>query len=238
MRLHFTVGCCDWRRTPGNPASLQLRRIEVLSACFVHRRHGVHHKLSLLRFNFGWWREAPLFRRREECSFVFLLWLQDFLCQPPRYFVTPVFMPLRLFLRPILMFRSVGARWWQSPWQFFSSDRFQSRTFLALLLTAVEIWHIGLVSSRLSSSVNSRMIWAAPRPEIQHKFFVSLNGATALLSPLLLNLFARLFLNPAVRECALILDFAAFRKCVPRTLWVMPLFTKRIRASTFQMVPA
>ena len=109
MRLHFTVGCYDRRRTPGNPNSLQLGRIEILFclSCASTPQSPPQNSLSSV-LSFRWWREAPVFRRREECSFVFLLYLQDFLCQLPRCFASPVLLPLCLFLRPILKFRSVG----------------------------------------------------------------------------------------------------------------------------------
>ena len=70
MRLHFSIGCHDYRRTTRLRQSVLFSRIQVLFADHVHRRSGVDNKFSFLRFNI-WCRQAPIFRRWEECFFVF-----------------------------------------------------------------------------------------------------------------------------------------------------------------------
>ena len=44
MRLHFSIGCYDCRKTPRNHQSFQLGRFQILSAYHVHRRLGVYRK--------------------------------------------------------------------------------------------------------------------------------------------------------------------------------------------------
>ena len=73
MRLHFSIGCYDCRRTSRRRQSIHFSRIQVLFDCHVHRRSGVYNKFSFLRFKIWWRRQAPIFRRWEECCFVFLL---------------------------------------------------------------------------------------------------------------------------------------------------------------------
>ena len=48
MRLHFTIGCNDYRRTTRSRQSLHFSIIQILLADHVHRRTGVHNKFSFL----------------------------------------------------------------------------------------------------------------------------------------------------------------------------------------------
>ena len=50
MRLHFTIGGYDHRRTARRRQSLHFSRIQVLFADHVHRRSGVDNKFSFFRF--------------------------------------------------------------------------------------------------------------------------------------------------------------------------------------------
>ena len=50
MRLHFSIGCYDYRRTTRLRQSIHFSRIQVLFAGHVHRRSGVDNKFSFLRF--------------------------------------------------------------------------------------------------------------------------------------------------------------------------------------------
>ena len=50
MRLHFSIGCNDRRRTFRRRRGFQLSRIQVVFADHVHRRSGVDNKFSFLRF--------------------------------------------------------------------------------------------------------------------------------------------------------------------------------------------
>ena len=66
LRLHFTIGGYDYRRTTRLRQSIHFSFAQVLFADHVHWRTGVHNKLSFLRFQ-RWCKVAPIFRRREEC---------------------------------------------------------------------------------------------------------------------------------------------------------------------------
>ena len=50
VRLHFSIGCYDCRRTIRLRQSIHFSKIQVLSADHVHRRSGVDNKFSFLRF--------------------------------------------------------------------------------------------------------------------------------------------------------------------------------------------
>ena len=50
MRLHFSIGGYDYRRTARFRQYVNFSRIQVLFADHVHRRSGVHNKFSFLRF--------------------------------------------------------------------------------------------------------------------------------------------------------------------------------------------
>ena len=57
MRLHFSIGCYDFRRTTRLRQSIHFSRIPVLFADHVHRRSRVDNKFSFLRFKI-WCRQA------------------------------------------------------------------------------------------------------------------------------------------------------------------------------------
>ena len=71
MRLHFSIGSYDYRRTTRFRQGIHFI-IQVLVADHVHRLSGVYNKFSFLRFK-NWCRQASIFRRWDECCFVFLL---------------------------------------------------------------------------------------------------------------------------------------------------------------------
>ena len=50
MRLHFSIGGYDYRRTARLRQSIHFRIIQVLFADHMHRRAGVDNKFSFLRF--------------------------------------------------------------------------------------------------------------------------------------------------------------------------------------------
>ena len=56
MRLHFSIGGCDYRRTTRLRQSIHFSRNQILFADHVHRRSGVYNKFSFVWFN-GWWRK-------------------------------------------------------------------------------------------------------------------------------------------------------------------------------------
>ena len=73
MHLHFSIGGYDYRRTTRLRQGIHFSRIQVFFADHVHRRSGVDNKFSFFRFKSWWRRHAPIFRRWEECCFIFLL---------------------------------------------------------------------------------------------------------------------------------------------------------------------
>ena len=50
MRLHFSIGCYDYRGTTRLRQSIHFSRIQILFADHVHRRSGVYNKFSFLWF--------------------------------------------------------------------------------------------------------------------------------------------------------------------------------------------
>ena len=72
MRLHFSIGGYDYRKTARFRQGIHFSIIQVLFADHVHWRSGVDNKFSFLRFK-SWCRQAPFFRRWEECCCFMLL---------------------------------------------------------------------------------------------------------------------------------------------------------------------
>ena len=64
MRLHFSIGGYDYRRTAQFRQSFHFSITQVLFADHVHWRTGVDNKFSFLRFQ-SWCRQAPIFWRWE-----------------------------------------------------------------------------------------------------------------------------------------------------------------------------
>ena len=72
MRLHLSIGGYDYRRTTRLRQSIHFSITQVLFADRMHWRTGVDNNFSFLRFKISC-RQAPIFRRWEECcSFVLL----------------------------------------------------------------------------------------------------------------------------------------------------------------------
>ena len=65
MRLHFSVGCYDCRRTTRIRHGFQFSVIQILFADHVHRHSGVYNKFSFLWFK-GWWRRQTTFSEGEK----------------------------------------------------------------------------------------------------------------------------------------------------------------------------
>ena len=101
MRLHFSIGCYDCRKTTRFRQGLHFWRIQVLFAAHMHSRAGVNNKCSFLRIKI-WCRQAPIVRRWESCCFVFLIKFQNTFGQLPRCFAGRSLLPLCLLLSPIL----------------------------------------------------------------------------------------------------------------------------------------
>ena len=73
MRLHFTIGRYDYRRTARFRQNIHISAsLKSFFADHMHRRAGVDNKFSFLRFT-SWCKQAPVFRRWEERCFFLLL---------------------------------------------------------------------------------------------------------------------------------------------------------------------
>ena len=120
----------------------------------------------------------------------------------------------------------------------FIKRRFWSRS-LALRSTAAEnLTHrIGFVVVELLPKIDDDL-GTSTSSNTQSKICVSFRQSNCTFVATSLRSFVRLFLIPVVCDCALIPEFAAFRRLVEHALWKMPLFTRGIRANTFQMVLA
>ena len=123
MRLHFSIVGYDYRRTTRLRQSIHFRFTQVFFADHVHWRSGVDNKILFPQFK-SWCRQAPIFRRWEECCFIFLLSFQDTSC-----ILHSVSRACRSCLSVSSWDRSsnFGAlelRWWGSPGQITPSDCF------------------------------------------------------------------------------------------------------------------
>ena len=117
-------------------------------------------------------------------------------------------------------------RWWESSWPILWSDGFWSRSLALRSTTVVNLTHrIGFVVVELFHKIDDDL-GGSTSWNTQHKFLISFNKATAHFVATSLKPFARLFLNPAVCECALFTEFASLRRLVEQALWWMPLFTR------------
>ena len=99
MRLHFSIGGYDYRRTARFRQSIHFIIAQVLFADHMHRRAGVDNKFSFLRFKIRC-RQAPFFPKVRRMLL----------------FHAPSLLPLCLLLWPILKFWSVGAALMRFTW--------------------------------------------------------------------------------------------------------------------------
>ena len=200
MRLHFSIGCYYYRRTTRLRQSIHFSRIQVLFADHVHRRSGVNNKFSLLRFKIWWRRQAPIFRRWEECWFIFTFNFRMLLASLQAASRAPCSCHSVSSWDRSSIYGALGLR-----------KSFRTKDFGLECQRDVQrlswILHIGSVSVCLSSSVKSMKTSAAPFPEIRNPIVVCLmskrpkqvspvlwccsclfNITTALLSPFFLDL--------------------------------------------------
>ena len=127
MRLHFTAGSYDRRCTFRCRQSFQFSGIQILFADHVHRRSGVYNKFSFLFFR-GWWRkQAPIFRKWEECCFIFsfnfMIFLANFHAASRAHRSCHSVSSWDRSSN----FGALGLRWWGSPGQIIPSDGCWSR---------------------------------------------------------------------------------------------------------------
>ena len=104
MRLHFTIGCYNRRRTSRCRHGFQLSGIQILFADHVHRRTGVYNKFSFLWFNCDGADRHQFSEGEKNVVLCFFFVFGDIFGQPPRCFTGTSLLRFRLFLRPILNF--------------------------------------------------------------------------------------------------------------------------------------
>ena len=200
--LHFSIGCYDCRRTSRRRQGIHFSRIRVHFADHVHRRSGVYNKFSFLRFKSWWRRQAPIFRRWKECCFVFPpFFLGNFWPTFTRCFAVRSCHSVSSWDRSS-HFRALGLRW-GSPGQIIPSDGFWSRN--------VSMTYDGFCE--LNTSDWFPYVWALPHNRWRLRRLHILKYTTQLscsfqhshctFVTILFRLFARLFINLAMRIRAL-----------------------------------
>ena len=115
MRLHFSIGDYDYRRTARYRESIHFSITQVFFADHMHWRTGVDNKFSVLRFK-TWCRQAPIFRRWKECSSFLLFEFEQFFGHLPRCFAGTLLLPFCLLLRSIFKFGNFGDTLMRSTW--------------------------------------------------------------------------------------------------------------------------
>ena len=158
--------------------------------------------------------------------------------QLPRCFAGQSLLPLCLLLRPILKFWSVGATLMRFTWANHSK-----RWIL--------VSNVGMTCNGFSESNTSDWlphVWALPQNRCGLRRLHILEYATHLSCILqysystfviiLFGPFARLFINLAVCIRALFLKYASIFWIVEQALGRMPLFTKWVGASSFEVILA
>ena len=234
MRLHFSIGGYDYRRTTRFRQRIHFSITQVFFAEHVHWRSGVDNKFSFLRFQ-RWCKQAPIFRRWEECCSFMLLYFQHTFDQLPRCFAGTLLLPLCLLLRPILKSWSVGATLMKFTWP---SEGFWSRMSAWSATAFVNFTRrIGFRMSELVRKIDEdfggSISW-----NTQPNCRVIFNIATALLSSFFLDLFVRLFINLTMCEWALFTKPTTTLGLVVQVFWRVPFFTKWIGASSFEVILA
>ena len=249
--LHLAVGLHHRRRTSWCPHDLQLSRVKVFLTDHIHTRSWINYKLPLLQL-FCWRsREYPFLRVRVECSLVFFLSLYMFLSKIPSLASDTSLLSFSLFMGPALIFHSVGLRWW-GILTFFPIDEplfsrilaWRSVDFVNRTLWIGSKTFCIKISPRLFSTLRNRC-FRVLRVAIQ--LWYTSHNITAFLSSLSFfflanscsfSTFCWLFIILVMRKQTLTSRFAQRFCFVILTLGRMPIFTRRSRASTFQMISA
>ena len=188
MRLHFTIGCYNRRRTSQCRHGFQFSGIQILFADHVHRRSGVHHKFSFLRFK-SWCRQADTnFQEVRRMLFYFAFNLRIFLANLHAASRAHRSCHSVSSWDRSSNFGALGLRWCGSPGQIIPSDGFLSR-MLAWRTTALlnRTHRIDLsmfeVFRKIDEDFGGSISWNA-----QPNCRVIFNIATALLSQFFLDL--------------------------------------------------
>ena len=127
MRLHFSIGGNDYRKTARVRQGIHFSITQVLFADHMHRRSRVYNKFSFLRFN-GWWRrQAPIFRKWEECCCFSPLILKTLLASFHAASRAPCSRHSVTSWDRSSNFGALGLRWWGSLGQINPSEGFWTR---------------------------------------------------------------------------------------------------------------
>ena len=124
--LHLAVGRHHRRRTPRCPHGLQLSRVKVSFTDHMHTRSWNYHKLSFLRLVCWRSREYPFLRGKIEYSLVFFCELVHVFGKIPSLASGTSLLSFSLFMGPVLKFHSVGTSLMRNFDIYFS----QRRSFL------------------------------------------------------------------------------------------------------------
>ena len=154
VRLHFTIGCYNRRRTSRCRHGFQFSGIQIFFADHVHRPSGVYNKFSFLWFK-GWWRRwTPTFRRWEECCFLFFSNnFRHTFGQPPRCFTGTSLLPLLSLLKTDPQFLEHWVTLMRFTWANHSERR--------ILVSNVSVTYDGFCE--LNSSDWFPCVWALPQ---------------------------------------------------------------------------
>ena len=177
MLLHFSIGFYDYRGNTQLRSSIHFSITQILFADHVHWRSGVDNKFSFSKFK-SWCIQAPMFRRWEECCFVFPLKFENTFGQPPHW--------LRGHLALAIMSPPATGPQFLMRWDYADEVHlgkfFRGKDFCFECMRDVQqllwIFHVGSVSTCLSSSVKSMKTSAAPCPVIHKPIVVYLSSCT------------------------------------------------------------
>ena len=182
MRLHFSIGCYDCRRTSRRRQSIQFRRNSnpfLLIMCIDAPESTTNSLSSSLRVD-GAGRH--LFSEGEKNAALFHApWVLDTLLASllAAPLAGTLLLPFRLFLRPILKFWSIGVTLMRMTWaNHVQAMDFGLENVWCDVQQILWILHIGSVSICLSSSAKSMKTSAAPCPVIHNPIVVYLMKCT------------------------------------------------------------
>ena len=224
--LHLAVGRHQLRRIPRCPRGLQLGRVEVCLADHMHTSYGLYHKLSFLRL-FCWCsREYTFLRGKVECSLVFSLSL--YVCLAIDHALPRAHRCCRSVSSWDLSsnFTAWGLHWRGILTCIFPSD---GPFFPGYLLDVA--WTVWIVLVELVPK-----LFASGFPETVYlEKRVHLNLVTH--NPIVID-----FSQSPQHSCRRFLFFLGCRSfwtfLFGCALWRMPIFTRRSRAGTFQIISA
>ena len=226
MRLHFSIGCHDYRKTTRFRQGIHFSRIQVLFPDHVHRRSRVENKLSFLKLKICWCRQAPIFTRSEECCFGFLL------------VEMKNFWPASTLLRGHLALATLSLP--ETDPQILERLSYAHEVHLGksvrvkgfALERLLWILHVGSVSACLSSSVKSMMTSAAPNPENTFQR----SHCTPFFWKKKKKPFVKLFINLTMCVWALFPKPTTTLGLVEQAFWRVPFFTKWVIASSSEVI--